>query len=1554
MKMSNSIRFAFPALVFTLAAAITLDTNLPQATFGQPYNANLNPTGGSSPYTHSITNGSFPTGLSLSGGGAITGTPQSAGQFNFSVLTTDSVAANALTNFSLRVPSPSGLTITNTALAAGRINTAYTMNLTAQGGSTPYSWDVVIGSGTLPPGITISSQGRLEGTPTSGGIFPLTVRVTDASGNSFQSALPLRIDATTLTVATTSLAGASTNVPYSQGFTSIGGTAPYTFSLLSGTLPPGLSLTQAGVLSGSPTAAGTYNFSIRTTDATNATAQAAFTIMVSGVGPRFVISTLPNGILNQIYNASLTGQGGTPPYTFSLASGTLPVGLTLNLNGTLTGTPTTSGVFPITVRIGDANQQSSQAEILINVNSSAFSINNISAPDGFVNTPYTFGLTTAGGTAPNTFALLSGTLPGGLVLNSNGTISGTPTVAGSFPITVRATDAAAATAQFALTLRIASTTLTLSQSGLANAQLNQPYSSTLAASGGAAPYTFNIVTGTLPPGLSLSSNGNISGTPTTAGVYQITYRVMDSNQRSIEATLPIFVTGGGLTLGTLTLPAGRPNTAYSTNIMASGGMAPYTYQLTNGSLPTGLTLSSAGLLSGMLTQTTNGAFTVRITDAAGASVLASYLFNVNASAITLTSSAPSTGRLGQLYTTSFTTSGGTGTNTFTLDSGTLPPGLTLSSGGTLSGTPTAPGTYIFNVKVTDGSMASGLFTQSITISNSQLGFATTTLPSITLGTQYFATFTGLSGTAPYTFTIVGGTLPAGITLASNGSLTGSATTAGTFPIMVRITDNVGDTATISTTLTVSAGGALAISTSALPSGKRTEVYSVMIAATGGTAPYAFQLVSGSTLPAGLTLSPAGMISGTPTTDGSTTFLIRVTDANGATAQQSLIINVNSSTLNISSDQFSNGITGNPYTSSLTATGGAPGYTFSLLSGTLPPGLTFSSTGVLSGTPTMTGTFPIVIRLTDSTSATFQKAFNIQVGSSSLAFTNVRLPMAFIGQNYRANLQAAAGTQPYSFSIVSGTLPAGLTLDSNGTISGTPTTAGQSTVTFRVTDASGATAVNTLVIGAMQSAINFGFTALPNATVGQPYNFTTAGNGTGPLAFYILGGLPPGINIDRFGNLVGVPTREGTFNVTIRAQDATGASVVSSFPLTVVGAGFRITSLTLPNAQTNVAYSQALTSAGGSGATTYTIQSGTLPAGLTLSSSGLLSGTPTTSGTFPITVRATDGSGANTTTTFNITVTAPVVNFTTATLPSGTINQAYNQMIAVTGGTGPYTFRLDSGTLPAGLTLSPAGVISGTPTTSGNFAFVVRATDSMGQSSTSSYTIGLGTAGASNITAIVSAANYVSDGVAPGEIVVIYGTNLGPVNLVTTNASLNTRVLFDGVPAPVIYASATQVAVVAPFALTGKTTTTIVVEYLGAAGPALQVPVRAAKPALFTANSSGTGAAAVLNQNASINSALNPAAKLSVISLFATGLGQTNPASQDGVIVQTPSSLVTPVTVTINGQNATVVYAGGAPGQLPGLAQINVRLPEGTISGANTIQITSGSRTTTGTVTVFVN
>lgn len=147
----------------------------------------------------------------------------------------------------------------------------------------------------------------------------------------------------------------------------------------------------------------------------------------------------------------------------------------------------------------------------------------------------------------------------------------------------------------------------------------------------------------------------------------------------------------------------------------------------------------------------------------------------------------------------------------------------------------------------------------------------------------------------------------------------------------------------------------------------------------------------------------------------------------------------------------NGVVGTAYSQTLTATGGSGGFTWSLTSGTLPTGLLLSTSGVVSGTPTATGTYTFTAQVKDSAGTTASQAFTVSI-ASPLTITTTSLPDATIGKAYSATLQASGGTAPYTWSIVTGTLPAGLTLDATtGVISGTPTAAGSSTITFKVTD-----------------------------------------------------------------------------------------------------------------------------------------------------------------------------------------------------------------------------------------------------------------------------------------------------------------------------------------------------------------------------------------------------------------------------------------------------------------------------------------------------------------------
>jgi hypothetical protein len=156
----------------------------------------------------------------------------------------------------------------------------------------------------------------------------------------------------------------------------------------------------------------------------------------------------------------------------------------------------------------------------------------------------------------------------------------------------------------------------------------------------------------------------------------------------------------------------------------------------------------------------------------------------------------------------------------------------------------------------------------------------------------------------------------------------------------------------------------------------------------------------------------------------------------------------------------------------------------------------------------------------------------------------------------------------------------------------------------------------------------------------------------------------------------------------------------------------------------VAYSQTVTASGGTSTKTFATTAGTLPTGLTLSTAGILSGTPTAAGSFTFTVTATDSVGGTAGQSYTIVI-YPAVTITTATLPGGTVGTAYNQTVSATGGTPPLTITAPAASLPPGLTLTNDGVLSGTPTTAGSFTFTVTATDLVGATGTQSYTVVIG-------------------------------------------------------------------------------------------------------------------------------------------------------------------------------------------------------------------------------------
>jgi uncharacterized protein (TIGR03437 family) len=239
-----------------------------------------------------------------------------------------------------------------------------------------------------------------------------------------------------------------------------------------------------------------------------------------------------------------------------------------------------------------------------------------------------------------------------------------------------------------------------------------------------------------------------------------------------------------------------------------------------------------------------------------------------------------------------------------------------------------------------------------------------------------------------------------------------------------------------------------------------------------------------------------------------------------------------------------------------------------------------------------------------------------------------------------------------------------------------------------------------------------------------------------------------------------------------------------------------------------------------------------------------------------------------------------------------------------------------------------------------------------------------------INSVVNAASFIRGSISPGEIVTLFGTAMGPAAAAYATIDASTgrlatniggvQVLFNGIPAPMIYASATQVSAIVPYEMAPISSPSVWIKYVGQTSNAYPLTSATTMPGIFTQNASGSGPGAILNQDNSLNGPGNPAAKGSIIQLFMTGEGQTSPQGVTGKITTAtlPPPQVTPapllaIGVLINGQPALYTYAGEAPGLAGGLLQLNVQIPPNAQSGNLSITVSIGGNISQNNVTVSV-
>ncbi len=1195
----------------------------------------------------------------------------------------------------------------------------------------------------------IAANGALTFTPAGNAIGSAIVSVqlrdnggTANGGVDTTAVVTFNINITCAAIAVTSpsTATGTAGVAFSQTFTQTGSVGGATFTTAS-TLPAGLTLAASGLLSGTPVQTGSFPMTVTVTSGQGCIGTSATYTLVIGCPAINVAnpanSTVPAG---SAFNETFTQTGGVGTITFTLASGTLPAGLTLATSGALTGTPTQGGTFPITVTATDANGcTGTGTTYTLVVTCPTITVTNPINGNGTANAAFSETFTSAGGVGTMSYTLASGTLPAGLTLAGNGVLSGTPTQTGSFPITVTATDSNGCTGTgTTYTTVIACQAITVNNPANANGTASAAFSETFTQTGAIGAATYTLASGTLPSGLTLASNGVLSGTPLQTGSFPITVTATDSNGCTgtgatytiVIGCQTIAVTNPGVTTGTA-------NAAFSQTFMQTGSIGTATFT-TASTLPAGLTLSSTGVLSGTPTQTGSFPIVVTVTDANGCTgTSATYTLVINCQTISVTNPVNTNGTISAPFSATFTQSGAIGTATFTTASA-LPTGVSLATSGVLSGTPLQTGSFPIVVTSTDSNGCTGtsatytlvIACQTITVTNP--GNA-----SVAAGSAFSETFTQSGAIGGATFTTAS-TLPTGLTLSTAGVLSGTPTQGGTFPVVVIVTDGNGCTGTGATYNLIITCPTITVTNPGVNTGTAGVAFSQTFTQSGGQGTITWSEVE--TLPTGFSLNTStGVLSGTTNQVGSFPITVKATDANGCSGSTSCVSGFSCSngttytlvigcqTVTVTNPGVNTGTVDAAFSQTFTATGILGTATWSQ-TGTLPAGVTLNAaSGVLSGTPTAPGSFPITVKATDTNGCFNTSSYTLTIGCQTIAVTNPGVTTGTVDAAFSQTFTQSGAHVSATFTT-SSTLPAGVSLAANGVLSGTPTVSGSFPITVVVTDANGCigtSATYTLTIACQTISVTNPATNTGTVSAAFSQTFTQSGAHVS-ATFTTASALPSGLSLSSAGVLSGIPTQPGSFPIVVMVTDANGCTGAgSTYTLTISCQTISVTNPATSTGTVAQAFSQTFTQSGAVGTATFTTASA-LPTGLTLSNAGVLSGTPTQAGSFPIVVTVTDSNGCTGTgATYTLVLACNVISVTSPVNNIGTAGALFSETFTQSGGNGVIVWST-TGLLPTGISInSSTGVLSGTTSQAGIFPITVTATDGnscTGTSATYSLTI----------------------------------------------------------------------------------------------------------------------------------------------------------------------------------------------------------------------------------------
>ncbi|WCR02156.1 autotransporter domain-containing protein [Paracoccus saliphilus] len=700
-------------------------------------------------------------------------------------------AGNDSARATLTVDAPV-ISISVSDLPVGKVNSEYeTVSLSASGGTGPYAFD--LSSGRLPDGITLSNDGKLTGTPTEDGNFSLTFRATDASGFTGIAESSLTVEPSRAVIVTWDVSGGGNVWAFTPTGANPGGevTSPavitdtsvhFDLDSDSGYVFEGASDNCGGHLS-----AGGSFWQLPNPLAIDCHVDFTFTPAnaptVSNTDTPVNAGSTDNPVILDIEGLDIE--------SVAIASG--PSNGVATISGTdITYTPNVGffGTDSFTYTATNATGTSAPATATITVKAPDITLGPGSLPAGTGGAPYgPVTMTADGGSGDYTFSTTD-TLPDGISLATDGTLSGSPTEDGSFTFTVTAKDENGFTGQHDFTLSIDTPEITLDPDGLPDAVAGKPYEAlTFTAAGGNAPYGFTL-DGTVPQGMSLEG-GKLSGTPTEAGNFQFNLIAEDRDGFTGQRGYTLSVSAPDISLSPEALPEATAYAEYTQAFTVSGGKGPYSYQLTEGRLPDGMTFED-GTLSGTPLEAGDFPFSLMATDGNGFTIAGDYTLSVIVPGIALTPENLPDGLAGTEYApVSFAAEGGKTPYSFELE-GDLPEGMIFRNRA-LSGTPTEAGEFMFTVHATDQGDFTGQREYTLTIAAPDLALTPEALPEGRVNSAYSASLQAEGGTAPYAFTVARGQLPEGLSLAEDGTLSGTPLDPGSFEVTMTATDRYGFT-----------------------------------------------------------------------------------------------------------------------------------------------------------------------------------------------------------------------------------------------------------------------------------------------------------------------------------------------------------------------------------------------------------------------------------------------------------------------------------------------------------------------------------------------------------------------------------------------------------------------------------------------------------------------------------------------------------------------------------------------------------------------------------------